>query len=66
MGYQNIIVSCEQQIGIVVLNRPKVLNALNAEMMSELVDALEHSVGAIHAASGRARAVSRVCVELSR
>ena len=41
MGYQNIIVSCEQQIGIVVLNRPKVLNALNAEMMSELVDALE-------------------------
>jgi enoyl-CoA hydratase len=41
MDYQNIVVSREQRIGIVVLNRPKVHNALNAEMMSELVDALE-------------------------
>jgi enoyl-CoA hydratase len=41
MDYQNILVSREERIGIVALNRPKVLNALNTEMMSELVEALE-------------------------
>jgi enoyl-CoA hydratase len=41
MEYQNILLSRESQVGIVQLNRPKVLNALNAALMVELVDALE-------------------------
>jgi enoyl-CoA hydratase len=39
--YQNIIVSKEGPVGIIQLNRPDVLNALNASLMSELVEALE-------------------------
>ena len=39
--YQNILVSREGNVGIVQLNRPKVLNALNSELMVELVNALE-------------------------
>ncbi len=39
--YQNILVSKEGNVGIVKLNRPKVLNALNSELMVELVNALE-------------------------
>ncbi len=38
---QNILVETDDQIGIVKLNRPKVLNALNHELMDELVTALE-------------------------
>lgn len=41
MSYQNILVNKEGNIGIVQLNRPKVLNALNTETMTELVGALE-------------------------
>jgi enoyl-CoA hydratase len=41
LAYQNILVSKEGNVGIVQLNRPKVLNALNSELMVELVDALE-------------------------
>ena len=41
MNYHNILVSPEPPIAIVTLNRPKVLNALNSELMAELVDALE-------------------------
>ena len=41
MSYQNVLVTEEGPIGIVQLNRPKVLNALNFEIMSELVSALE-------------------------
>ena len=40
MEYQNILVSRESEVGIVQLNRPKALNALNAALMTELVDAL--------------------------
>jgi enoyl-CoA hydratase len=39
--YQNILTSVEGNVGIVTLNRPKVLNALNHELMDELVNALE-------------------------
>ncbi len=39
--YQHILVECNEQIGIVTLNRPKELNALNFSLVSELVDALE-------------------------
>ena len=41
MSYQNILVTKEGLIGIVQLNRPKVLNALNSETMIELVKAFE-------------------------
>lgn len=41
LSYQNILVSKDGPIGIVQLNRPKVLNALSSELMTELVKALE-------------------------
>lgn len=41
MSYQNILVTKEGPIGIVQLNRPKVLNALNFETVIELVKAFE-------------------------
>ncbi|MBI4534377.1 MAG: enoyl-CoA hydratase/isomerase family protein [Candidatus Melainabacteria bacterium] len=41
MTYRNILTETEDNIGIVKLNRPQVLNALNHELMSELVQALE-------------------------
>lgn len=41
MSYQNILVSKEGNIGIIQLNRPKVLNALSFELILELVSALE-------------------------
>jgi len=39
--YQHILVERNEQIGVVTLNRPKELNALNFSLVSELVDALE-------------------------
>ena len=41
MSYENILVSCEEAVGLVQLNRPGVLNALNGALMSELIAALE-------------------------
>jgi enoyl-CoA hydratase len=41
MAYQHILTSTEGAIGIITLNRPKALNALNAELLKELVTALE-------------------------
>ena len=41
MTYQNIIVAHEGAVAIVTLNRPKALNALNAELLGELVAAFE-------------------------
>lgn len=41
MAYQNIETRQEKGVGIVQFNRPKALNALNREMMAEVVDALE-------------------------
>ncbi len=40
MTYDNILVSTEDGIGIIQLNRPKVLNALNSGVMTELGQAL--------------------------
>ena len=45
MSYQNITVTKEGSIGIVRLNRPSALNALNFELMGELVKALEELDG---------------------
>jgi enoyl-CoA hydratase len=39
--YKNIIVQQEGKAGIIELNRPKALNALNSELLSELIEALQ-------------------------
>ncbi|KYK28824.1 MAG: crotonase [Candidatus Proteinoplasmatales archaeon SG8-5] len=36
MGYENITVEVEENIGIITLNRPEALNALNSRMLAEL------------------------------
>jgi len=41
LSYQNILVSKEAAVGIIQLNRPKVLNALSFDTMLELVEAFE-------------------------
>jgi enoyl-CoA hydratase len=41
MAYEMIVVEREGAIGTITLNRPKVLNALNTQLMTELVDALQ-------------------------
>ncbi len=48
MAYENIIVETKGRVGIVRLNRPKALNALNAALINELgqaVDAFEADAG---------------------
>ncbi len=41
MGYDNILVETNGRVGIVTLNRPKALNALNAALIAELSQALD-------------------------
>ena len=41
MSYENILVRQEGRVGIVQLNRPKALNALNSAMLREMCEALE-------------------------
>ena len=41
MAYENILTRTEKGVGIVQFNRPRALNALNREMMAEVLDALE-------------------------
>ena len=41
MPYEHILVETEPAIGIIRLNRPKVLNALSFDVLREIVDALE-------------------------
>jgi enoyl-CoA hydratase len=40
MDYQNILVEARGRVGLVTLNRPKALNALNDVLMDELGAAL--------------------------
>lgn len=42
MAYDTIITRVEDQVGIVQLNRPEVLNALNDQLLGELADVLKH------------------------
>jgi enoyl-CoA hydratase len=41
MAFQNIIVETRGPVGLVIFNRPKALNALNAELVAELAKALD-------------------------
>ncbi len=41
MAFENILVTIEGAVGVIQLNRPKVLNALNGGLMTELGDAME-------------------------
>jgi enoyl-CoA hydratase len=41
MAYEYILTAVEEPIALVTLNRPQVLNALNHDLIRELVDALE-------------------------
>ena len=41
MDYQNIIVETRGKVGLVTLNRPKALNALNDDLVDELGVALD-------------------------
>lgn len=40
MSYQNIIVETHDRVGLIRLNRPQALNALNSELMGELTKAI--------------------------
>ena len=40
-NYQHLLVDRDEHVGIATLNRPKELNALNFQLVSELADALE-------------------------
>jgi enoyl-CoA hydratase len=41
MAYQNILVETRGHVGLITLNRPKALNALNAALVAELAQALD-------------------------
>jgi enoyl-CoA hydratase len=41
MSYQNIIVETKGRVGIIRLNRPQALNALNRALISELIQAID-------------------------
>jgi len=52
MGYENILAETRGRVGLVTLNRPKQMNALNDALMNELGDALagfeaDENIGAI-------------------
>lgn len=52
MNYENILVSTQGKVGLITLNRPKVLNALNDGLMTDLGNALvefdkDENIGAI-------------------
>jgi enoyl-CoA hydratase len=41
MAYETILVETRGHVGLVQLNRPKALNALNAQLIAELTEALK-------------------------
>lgn len=42
MSYEYILTREEKGVGLVQLNRPRALNALNRDLMAEVIEALEH------------------------
>src|ERR1700754_4230286 len=40
MGYETIIVETRGKVGLITLNRPKALNALNSQVLAELLAAV--------------------------
>lgn len=40
MAYQSILVEKQDRVGLITINRPKAYNALNSQVLNELVDAL--------------------------
>ncbi|MFZ5508932.1 MAG: enoyl-CoA hydratase [Pseudomonadota bacterium] len=52
MAYENILVEVRGKVGLITLNRPKQLNALNDQLMDEVADALakfeaDENIGAV-------------------
>ncbi|HKJ97461.1 MAG TPA: enoyl-CoA hydratase/isomerase family protein [Desulfotignum sp.] len=41
MDYETIVMETRNQVGLIKLNRPKVLNAMNRQLWKEMMDALE-------------------------
>ena len=41
MAYKTILLDTEASVGLITLNRPDAMNALNSELMSELTAALD-------------------------
>ncbi|MGE3146166.1 MAG: enoyl-CoA hydratase, partial [Pseudorhodoplanes sp.] len=41
MSYENILVETKGKVGIIRLNRPSALNALNAKLIAELSAAID-------------------------
>ena len=44
MDYQNILCAVENGIATITINRPKALNALNLDTVTELKDAIEKTL----------------------
>ncbi|MFO7912940.1 MAG: enoyl-CoA hydratase/isomerase family protein, partial [Desulfotignum sp.] len=42
MTYETIVMETRNQVGLIKLNRPKVLNAMNRQLWTEMMDALEN------------------------
>ncbi len=45
MGYKNILLNTEEDIATITFNRPKVLNAMNSEVLEEIYDAVTICAG---------------------
>ncbi len=63
MNYANILLDREDGVGIVTLNRPEVLNAMNRALSAELADAVkvldaDDSIGCIVITGAGERAFS--------
>ena len=41
MSYESILLDVQGRVGLITLNRPQALNALNAQLVSELNQALD-------------------------
>jgi enoyl-CoA hydratase len=72
MGFETLLLTIDERVATVTLNRPKVLNALNATMLLELDEAFsvlaDHSevrVVLLRGAGGRAFAAGADISELA-